>query len=60
MNQEINIDPFIQQLNEKFKIMQWLIYGAGIHCLPFSAVSYLTKERIVELYNVEMSYFEQQ
>jgi len=56
--QLFNIEPFIQQLNEKQKILEWLIKGSGIHCLPIRYVSGLTKERIVELYNVKLDYFE--
>ena len=45
------------KLEEKRKILVWLIQGQGIHGLPLDAVAYLTKERICELYNIELSYF---
>lgn len=48
---------YIQKLHEKGKIIEWLIDGMSIHCLPISAASYLTKERICELYNTDISYF---
>lgn len=51
------MDKFINQLDEKLAIIKWLIDGRGIHGLPISAVRYLTKERICELYNVELQYF---
>ena len=51
------MDKFINELNEKLVIIKWLIDGSGIHGLPISAVRYLTKERICELYNVELTYF---
>lgn len=49
--------PFIEQLEVKRRILSWLILGSGIHGLPISAVSYLTPERISELYNVDANYF---
>lgn len=52
-----NIKPFLQQLEEKRKILKWLIEGSGIHGIPISAVSYLTKEKIISLYNTEIEYF---
>ncbi len=53
----IIIDSFIDQLEEKKRIMFWLIDGTGIHCLPLRYVDGLTKERIVQLYNIEIAYF---
>lgn len=47
-----------KELYEKLRIIHWLIDGAGIHCLPMRMASGLTKERICELYNMELSYFE--
>lgn len=44
-------------LHEKGKIIEWLIDGAHMHGLPVHAASYLTKERICELYNVDISFF---
>ena len=52
-----NMTDHIKQLHEKGKIIEWLIDGAGIHCLPIQYAGVLTKERICELYNVEPSYF---
>ena len=52
-----DVSKYINELEEKKQILKWLIDGSGIHCLPISAVSYLTKERICELYNVELNYF---
>lgn len=54
----ISIDIFLQQLHEKAKTIEWLIDGADIHCLPIRYAG-LSKERICELYNVELSYFEE-
>lgn len=57
-NKEIfNVDKYIEKLNEKLKIMHWLIDGSEIHGLSLAYVSFLTKERICELYNVELEYF---
>lgn len=39
--QEIN---YQQLLHEKGKILEWLIDGMFIHCLPIQAASHLTKE----------------
>jgi hypothetical protein len=47
----------LQKLEEKRKILRWLINGYGKIGLPLSAVSVLTKEWVVKNYNVEMSYF---
>jgi len=55
---EMTVQDCLDQLDEKAKILKWLIYGSGIHCLPISSLHILTKERICELYNTEMSYFE--
>ena len=52
-----DISKYINELEEKKLILKWLIKGSGIHCLPVSAARYLTKERICELYNVELNYF---
>ena len=47
----------LDYFDEKSKILKWLISGSGVHGLPVSALSYLTKERIIKLYNVEPEYF---
>ena len=52
-----DVSKYINELEEKKQILKWLIDGSGIHGLPISAVGYLTKERICELYNVELNYF---
>ena len=52
-----DVSKFINELEEKKQILQWLINGSGIHNLPISAMSYLTKERICELYNMEIDMF---
>ncbi len=52
-----NMEPFHQQLIEKLEILKWLIKGSGIHGILISAVSSLTKEWIVQHYNVEIDYF---
>lgn len=51
-------DNAIRKLDEKQVILEWLIMGSGIHCLPIKYVEGLTIDRICELYNVEHSYFE--
>ncbi len=48
-----------KQLHEKGKILRWLIMGSGIHCIPMTTLSVLTKEWICENYNMELSYFEE-
>ena len=52
-----DVSKYINELEEKKQILKWLIDGSGIHGLPISAVGYLTKEKICELYNVELNYF---
>lgn len=46
-----------QELYERLKIWEWLCRGYGRHGLEFRHFKYLTKEWIVERYNVELSYF---
>jgi hypothetical protein len=55
---EMTVQDCLDQLDEKAKILKWLIEGSGIHCLPVSFLHILTKERICELYNTELSYSE--
>ena len=50
-----DVSKYINELEEKRKILNWLIDGRGIHGLPTSAVGYLTKEIISDLYNVELN-----
>lgn len=52
-----DVSKYINELEEKKQILHWLIDGSGIHCLPISSISYLTKEIICELYNVDLNYF---
>ena len=44
-------------IEERIKIWEWLCRGYGIHGLQFSDYKHLTKEWLVEHYNVELSYF---
>jgi len=53
-NKKIDYD---QLLYEKQKIIEWLIDGYGIHNIPISSVNTLTKEFIIENYNVNPSFF---
>jgi hypothetical protein len=48
------MNEIYKQIEVKKRIFKWLIDGIFIHCLPMSAVKYLTPERICELYNVEL------
>jgi hypothetical protein len=50
----MNIDNLIYESQQRLK---WFINGIGIHGLSPELFSKLSTERIVELYNVEMSYF---
>ena len=50
----MNIDKLIYESQQRLK---WFIDGIGIHGLSPELFSKLSTERIVELYNVEMSYF---
>jgi len=50
----MNIDNLIYESRQR---LEWFIYGIGIHGLSPELFSKLSTERIVELYNVEMSYF---
>jgi hypothetical protein len=58
LNRKMTVQECLDYLDEKGKILSWLIQGQGIHGLPLSSVDYLTKERICELYNMQLSYFE--
>ena len=55
-----NIDPFIQKLNEKTLIINWLIDGKGIHNVPIRLASVITKEWLIENYNIEEYYFKKE
>jgi len=52
------IQECIDQLNEKQKILNWLIAGQYVHCIPIKYLHIITKEWICENYNVELSYFD--
>jgi len=47
------VDEILKQLEDKRRVLNFIIDGQGIHGLPMKAVHYLTMERISELYNVE-------
>jgi len=53
----INIDKFYKQLDNKLQIINWIIDSKTKTGLKISDASFLTKERICELYNMEMKYF---
>jgi len=38
--------------------LKWFLGGLNTHCISWDLFDGLTPERICELYNVEMSYFE--
>lgn len=48
------IEKIQKQLEDKRRVLNFIIDGREIHNLPYSAVRYLTMERISELYNVEL------
>jgi len=50
----MNIDELIYESQQR---LNWFIDGIGLHGLTPELFSKLSTERIVELYNVEMSYF---
>lgn len=54
---KMSVQDCLNQLNEKQKVLHWLIAGHGQTGLPFSSMQYLTIDRICELYNVNPSYF---
>ena len=47
------VDKILEQLEDKRKVLNFIMDGQEIHNLPLTAVRYLTMERISELYNVE-------
>jgi hypothetical protein len=49
-----NLEQIIYEATQR---INWFVQGIGIHGLPPELFSKLPTERIVELYNVEMSYF---
>lgn len=57
-HRKMTCSEVLDYLDDKGKVLCWLIEGIDIHCLPLRAVDYLTVERICELYNVEPEYFE--
>lgn len=50
----MNIDNLIYESQQRLK---WFIKGIGIHGLSPELFSKMSTERIVELYNIEMSFF---
>ena len=48
-----------ERLYELQQRMCWFINGIGIHGLSWELFRGLSTERLVELYNVEMTYFKQ-
>ena len=50
----MNIDELIYESQQR---LNWFIDGIGQHGLTPELFSTLSTERIVEIYNVEMSYF---
>ena len=48
------MDDLIYESEQRIK---WYIQGIGLHGLSPELFSKLTTERIVEIYNVDMSYF---
>jgi hypothetical protein len=58
MSTRKTIQDCLDTLDEKRKVLNWLIDGYGKTGLPFSAVRYLTIDRICEVYHTEPSYFE--
>lgn len=51
------MDEFELRLYQLQKKMEWLINGYGTNLLLKNGLGGIPIERIVELYNVEMSYF---
>ena len=52
----MNIDEKIYEMQQRYC---WYINGIGQHGLSWKQFRNLSTERIVEIYNVEMSYFKQ-
>jgi hypothetical protein len=50
----MDIDKMIYEAQQR---LSWYINGIGIHGLSPELFSRLSTERIVEIYNVEMSFF---
>jgi hypothetical protein len=48
------IDNLIYETQKRF---EWYIMGIGIHGISWELFEKLSTDRIVELYNVEMSFF---
>lgn len=47
------MQKFNDLLEEKLRIIHWLIDGQGLTGLPISAVSYLTTDDIVRVFNID-------
>jgi hypothetical protein len=50
----MDIDKMIYEAQQR---LSWYINGIGIHGLSPELFSRLSTERIVEIYNIEMSFF---
>lgn len=56
-NTKRSIQDCLDYLDEKRKVLHWLIDGYGKTGLPLSAVRYLSIYKICELYHVDIDYF---
>lgn len=54
-NKNVNFDKL---LFERLKVLEWLIDSYGVHSIPISSAPNITKEFIIENFNVNPSYFE--
>jgi len=50
----MNLEELFYEAKQR---INWYIDGIGIHCLSWDSFNRLSTERIVEIYNVDMSYF---
>lgn len=46
-----------QRFIEAQRRIEWYIDGYHLHCIPHTLFKNMPTERIVELYNVDMTYF---
>lgn len=54
MSEREDFEAWAYEWNQRLK---WWCNGIGIHCIPLEMFWGIPTERIVELYNVELSYF---
>lgn len=52
------IDEILQKLEDKRRILNWLIDGQGRHGIPIGCICWMDRHWLVKHYNVEYSYFE--